>query len=165
MKKAENESVREKLEIGTNVESSSRKPLYIIDDAHRTYSENPMWDQKFKNGIIDHDEYCLFLCGYGPANGHITWGSVPSQCATVPTGRRIELLQHPSHILQVKMQKEGYADPPHMLHVRMEEEEVAEVIRRWAENQSPQAICDSSVLNSFGMRRKVILARSNLYLT
>lgn len=133
------EAVREKLKIGTNVESSSRKPLYIIDDAHRTYSENLMWEEKFKNGIIDHDEYYLFLCGYGPANGRIHWGSVPSQSATVPTRWRIELLPHPSHNLQ------GYADPPHMLHMRMEEKEVAEVIKRWAENQSPQATYDSSV--------------------
>lgn len=145
-KKVENESVREKLKIGTNVESSSRKPLYIIDDAHRTYSENLMWEQKFKNGIIDHDEYYLFLCGYGPANGHIHWGTVPSQSATVPTEWRIELLPHPSHNLQGMMQKEGYADTPHMLHVRMLEKEAAEVIKRWAENQSPQATYDSSVL-------------------
>lgn len=145
-KKVENESVREKLKIGTNVESSSRKPLYIIDDAHRTYSENLMWEQKFKNGIIDHDEYYLFLCGYGPANGHIHWGTVPSQSATVPTEWRIELLPHPSRNLQGMMQKEGYADTPHMLHVRMLEKEAAEVIKRWAENQSPQATYDSSVL-------------------
>ncbi|KAI4239497.1 MAG: hypothetical protein LQ349_000310 [Xanthoria aureola] len=121
-----NDAVRAKL--GLHLETGTpRKPVYIIDDAHYTYSEDEMWEDQFKDGVRDKNDHFLLVCVYGAASGLHTWGPVTSQSARIPAASRIELL----------------SQPPHHLQIRMNQQEHSEVIKRWATNTKVE--CDQSV--------------------
>ncbi|KAI4239785.1 MAG: hypothetical protein LQ349_000093 [Xanthoria aureola] len=56
-----NDAVRAKL--GLYLETGTpRKPVYIIDDAHQTYSEDEMWEDQFKDGVQDKNDHFLLVC-------------------------------------------------------------------------------------------------------
>lgn len=76
--------------MGTATNESSRKAVYLIDEAVNSFAETDMCG-KLSKTPENLQEYFLLLCLYAPVDGTYETRVMESQSTYVPLDRRIEL--------------------------------------------------------------------------